>query len=239
MRRSEINQLIREAEQFFQQHHFVLPSFAAWNATDWKKENENINEIITCSLGWDVTDFGHGDFMREGLLLFTIRNGCLNHPVYSKPYAEKIMIAREDQLTLMHCHLHKTEDIINRGGGRLVFKLYNRKGEKDLADTPVILQQDGIKVSLPAGSQICLTPGESITLTPGIFHQFWAEKGTGDVMIGEVSSVNDDHRDNVFYYPQLRFPEIIEDEAPYRLMIGDYFSLNPKSEKENRDENTI
>ena len=64
-------------------------------------------------------------------------------------------------------------------------------------------------------------PGESITLPPNLFHKFYAETDA-DVLIGEVSSVNDDHTDNVFHEVQLRFPEIEEDEPPYRLMVGDY-----------------
>lgn len=222
MKRSEINQLIKDAEQFFHQHGFKLPPFASWNLDDWKRRQGDCDEIFTCGLGWDVTDFCRGDFFREGLLLFTVRNGQLNNRTYPKSYAEKIMIGREGQVTLMHCHVNKTEDIINRAGGRLVFELYNRKDDKALADTPVTLQQDGVKVVLPAGGRISLAPGESITLEPNVFHQFWAEKGYGDVMIGEVSSVNDDHNDNVFYHEQLRFPEIVEDEVPYRLLVGDY-----------------
>ena len=222
MKRSEINQLIKDAVKFFEKHGFKLPPFAFWNLEDWKQNKDRIDEIITCELGWDVTDFGRGNFFCEGLMLFTIRNGLLNSRAYTKPYAEKIMISREEQLTLMHCHVNKTEDIINRGGGNLIFELYNRKGENDLANTPVTLQQDGVRITIPAGGRIRLTPGESITLTPGVFHQFLAEKGSGDVMIGEVSSVNDDHNDNVFYSELLRFPKIEEDEAPFRLLTGDY-----------------
>jgi len=231
MRRTEINRIIEDAEAFFAQHHFVLPPFAAWTGADWKNDAVDKQEIIDCELGWDVTDFGRGDFFREGLLLVTLRNGLLDSPVYPKPYAEKIMIVREKQLTLMHCHVHKTEDIINRAGGILVFELHNRRGEKELSDTPVVLRRDGVGVAVPAGSRIRLAPGESITLTPGVFHQFWAEEGRGDVMVGEVSAVNDDHNDNVFYYEQLRFPEIVEDAAPYRLLVGDYASLRSGSRR--------
>lgn len=43
-------------------------------------------------LGWDLTDFGSGDFARRGLFLFTMRNGAARRD--AKPYAEKIMIDR-------------------------------------------------------------------------------------------------------------------------------------------------
>jgi D-lyxose ketol-isomerase len=227
MRRSEINRLIRNAEQLFLQHRIALPPFAAWTENDWTQNAHTCDELFACNLGWDITDFGHGDFQHKGLLLFTLRNGCSNHPNYTKPYAEKIMISTEGQLTLMHCHQRKTEDIINRAGGRLTFELYNRLNERDLDDTPVTLQKDGQTVTVPAGGRLTLMPGQSLTLTPNIFHQFWAEKVFGDVIIGEVSSVNDDHNDNLFHQPQRRFPEIIEDAEPYRLLVSDYAKRVP------------
>ena len=221
MKRSEINREIRLAEEFFASFQFKLPPFAAYAPEDWRKHGPEIREIFDCELGWDLTDFGRGDFRREGLLLFTIRNGRIGSPVYTKPYAEKIMISRSEQVTLMHCHESKTEDIINRGGGRLVFELFNRKGSAvELDDTPVTVSRDGEAVTIGAGEKLYLEPGQSITLKPNLFHKFYAEAGS-DVMIGEVSAVNDDHNDNVFYEPQLRFPVIEEDEPPYRLLVGD------------------
>ncbi|MBE6404357.1 MAG: D-lyxose/D-mannose family sugar isomerase [Lentisphaerae bacterium] len=223
MKRSEINREIRAAEEFFAMHNFKLPKFAAWSMSDWEKQDKDeISEIFDCNLGWDITDFGRGDFRNYGLMLFTIRNGITGSEKYPKKYAEKIMISRSNQITLMHCHVLKTEDIINRGGGRLVFELFNRKGDTtDLDDTPVKLVLDGRKITVPAGGKVLLEPGESLTLTPNVFHQFYAEEGS-DVLIGEVSSVNDDHTDNLFYEPQLRFPGVEEDEPIYRRTVMDY-----------------
>lgn len=223
MKRSEINREIRAAEAFFSSLGFQLPKFAFWTPEEWAGHGPEIREIYDCNLGWDVTDFGRGDFRRAGLLLFTIRNGVAGSTRYPKAYAEKIMISRSEQKTLMHCHEKKCEDIINRGGGKLVFELYNRKfpGGRELADTPVELVRDGERIIVQPGAKLVLSPGESITLTPNLFHAFYAEKGA-DVMIGEVSSVNDDRADNVFYQPQRRFPLIEEDEPPYRKMVGDY-----------------
>jgi D-lyxose ketol-isomerase len=223
MKRSEINREIRLAEEFFASFSFKLPKFAAYTPEDWNKHGDEIREIYDCELGWDLTDFGGGNFRKDGLLLFTIRNGVSGSSVYTKPYAEKIMISRSEQVTLMHCHEAKTEDIINRGGGNLVFELFNRKGNAVELDreTPVTVSRDGESVTVAPGAKLVLTPGESITLKPNLFHKFYAEKG-GDVMIGEVSAVNDDHNDNVFYEPLLRFPVIEEDEAPYRLLVSDY-----------------
>ena len=222
MKRSEINHEIREAERFFASLGFQLPKFAFWTPEEFRAHGAEIQEIRDCKLGWDVTDFGRGNFRKEGLFLFTIRNGVTGSALYPKPYAEKIMISRSDQKTLMHCHELKREDIINRGGGVLVFELYNRvPGTTRLADTTVRLSRDGELIEVAPGMRLRLEPGESITLEPNVFHAFYAEAGS-DVMIGEVSSVNDDLTDNVFYEPQLRFPEIEEDEEPYRLLVSDY-----------------
>ena len=44
----------------------------------------------------------------------------------------------------------------------------------------------------------------------------------GDVLIGEVSTVNNDLTDNIFAEPIGRFAEVEEDEAPLRLLVSDY-----------------
>jgi len=223
MKRSEINQEIRLAEKFFREKHFQLPPFAGWSLSRWRESLGDGQEILSCFLGWDITDFGRGAFRRQGLLLFTLRNGLAGSLFWPKTYAEKIMIVRESQLTLMHCHRNKTEDIINRAGGKLRFQLFASSPEGKLDENASVeFAQDGIRHRLPGGESVTLTPGESITLTPGIFHSFIAEERSGDVLVGEVSSVNDDDHDNVFHEPQLRFPEIAEDEPPYRLLVKDY-----------------
>lgn len=227
MKRSEINQAIRAAEEFFAACRFHLPPLAFWTQEEWRRRS-GLAEVVACHLGWDVTDFGLGDFSRQGLLLFTLRNGVAGNGCSGKPYAEKIMIAREEQKTILHYHRRKTEDIINRGGGRLCFRLFDREGERGLSPQPVRVSRDGMTTSVAAGETVTLNPGESLTLTSGLFHEFWAAKGTGPVLIGEVSSVNDDHHDNVFYDCRDRFPSIMEDEPPYRLLVGDVQAMPEK-----------
>src|SRR5690349_5249509 len=119
MKRSEINAIMRAADQFIQQRGFILPPFAHWSPAEWEAKGAEVGEIVEHRLGWDVTDFGSGDFPSRGLFLFTVRNG---HPAKpeGKPYAEKIMVVGAEQVTPMHFHWKKTEDIINRGGGVLV-----------------------------------------------------------------------------------------------------------------------
>ena len=174
------------------------------------------------SLGWDINDFGLGDFTKSGLFLFTVRNGNLENVKRGKGklYAEKIMIVDVNQVTPLHFHWVKTEDIINRGGGNLVVQLYNSMEDESLANTDVIVEMDGVKRTIEAGGKVVLTPGESITLQPYCYHKFWGELSR--VLVGEVSVVNDDHTDNRFYDPVGRFPEIEEDEDPVYLLCTDY-----------------
>ena len=42
------------------------------------------------------------------------------------------------------------------------------------------------------------------------------------MLIGEVSTVNDDLTDNVFAVPIGRFSSVEEDEPPLRLLVSDY-----------------
>ena len=220
MKRSEVNQIIKGANAFMSEKQFFLPPWAYWSLDDWKNNKQDAQELIVNMLGWDITDFGSGDFYSRGLFLFTIRNGKFN--VDKKPYAEKIMIVEENQETPLHYHWAKMEDIINRGGGNLVIELYNNTSDNKLASTPVHFKIDGVKRSVNAGGKAVLTPGESICLEQGIYHRFYGESGKGKVLVGEVSMVNDDTSDNCFYDKIGRFPEIVEDVKPILLLANDY-----------------
>ena len=96
MKRSEINRLITEAIELFSKTGFRLPPFAFWTPDIWGEIGHEADEIRDNALGWDVTDFGLGDFTNTGLLLFTIRNGnYARKERYPKGYAEKIMVVQE------------------------------------------------------------------------------------------------------------------------------------------------
>ena len=217
MKRSQINQILQSAQAFFTQHQFHLPPWASWTEADWQGQGDACREVIDCQLGWDITDFGSGDFTQRGLTLFTLRNGKLGS--WAKTYAEKIMVVDDGQETPLHFHFQKAEDIINRGGGKLLLQLWNSDGQGEKADTPVSVSIDGVRRTLEAGAIVSLAPGESICLTRGLYHRFWGE---GKVLVGEVSQVNDDFSDNRFYEEVGRFPSIDEDEAPWRLLVSDY-----------------
>jgi D-lyxose ketol-isomerase len=222
MKRSEINAIMREANAFMKAHGFHLPPFAYWTPEDWRGKGEEVREIVDNQLGWDITDFGQGHYEQFGLFLFTIRNGSVENlkTGQGKTYAEKVLIVEVDQVTPMHFHWHKVEDIINRGGGRLAIKLYNSTEDEKLADTEVTVSMDGVRHTFKAGETVLLDVGESITLPNYLYHEFWAVDRK--VLVGEVSKVNDDANDNRFLNPMGRFPEIEEDEPPLHLLVGDY-----------------
>jgi D-lyxose ketol-isomerase len=223
MKRSEINRLMESSKELLRKSNIALPSFAYWSPEDWRNKGHECDEIRDCMLGWDVTDFGSGDFAKVGLVVFTVRNG---HPALEeyrdKTYCEKIIIMQPRQRCPMHFHWYKSEDIINRCGGGLAFKMYNSTADERLADTDVTVSMDGVRRTLPAGAEVTLGPGESITIPAGLYHEFWAREGCGRLVAGEVSKVNDDHSDNRFLVPAGRFPEVEEDCPPVHFLCTEY-----------------
>lgn len=223
MKRSQINAIIENNIAFLKGYQFCLPPFAFWTPEEWKTKGHEYDEIRDNQLGWDITDFGSGDYEKKGLFLFTVRNGNQNMPEkYKKPYAEKVMVVEPGQVTPFHYHWYKMEDIINRGGGVLAIQLYNADKETDLLDqiNPVIVHSDGRVYEVPAGSVVRLSPGESITLYQGQYHSFWAENEK--TMVMEVSQCNDDSKDNRFLEETGRFPEVDEDEPARYLLCTEY-----------------
>jgi D-lyxose ketol-isomerase len=226
MKRSEVNTIIREALEFVRGKGLEFPPFATWAPDEWRKLGEDQRELVDNMLGWDVTDFGSGNFSRVGLAIFTFRNGNFhNKTAYPKPYAEKLLLSNEGQELPFHFHWSKMEDIINRGGGDLVIQLYNSNEKEDFADTDVTVTVDGRKLAVAAGGTVRLKPGQSITLLPGQYHNWVAEKGK--VMLFEVSTTNDDYVDNRFHAVMDRLPDLEEDTAPEFLLFKDYKNYIP------------
>lgn len=223
MKRSAVNDIIRRSDAFIKSFGFILPPFAYLTPDEFKSRRVDAAGIIDARLGWDITDFGKGEFEKTGLFLFTVRNGRAADLASGRGmlYAEKIMISRKDQLAPQHRHIVKAEDIINRGGGTLVIELNASRPDGAVDDeADVTVPCDGMLRTVGAGGRLALKPGESVTLMPGVWHAFWAEGQ--DVLIGEVSTVNDDLTDNIFSAPIGRFSQIEEDEPPLRLLVSDY-----------------
>ena len=226
MKRSRINEVMEAAEEMLDRHAVRLPPFAWWTPEEMAERAPG-TRLKEARMGWDITDYGLGDFDGTGLFLFTTRNGRLSdlQAGGGMAYAEKLLISRRDQLAPSHTHVVKVEDIICRGvdapGARLAVQLHGSDADGGFdPDAGGEVMVDGALRRFEAGEVLTFAPGESVTLRPGDWHAFWGEGG--DVLIGEVSTVNDDETDNVFKDPIGRFSEIEEDEAPRRLLVSDY-----------------
>ena len=105
----------------------------------------------------------------------------------------------------------------------MLIRVYNSLPDEEIDKiTDVTVHTDGRTYTVPAGSRIRLRPGESIHIQQRLYHDFSVEEGTGPVLLGEVSQCNDDNSDNRFNPPVGRFPQIEEDEPPYRLLCNEY-----------------
>ena len=223
MLRSRINGIMAAADDLIRHHGFTLPPIAYWSPDEFRANRDAARRITRARMGWDITDYGQGDFDRLGLFLFTLRNGNLGDLERGRGmvYAEKLLISRQDQLSPMHTHVIKSEDITNRGGATLVIELFGSDAGGNFAeDRGGTVLGDGIARPFGPGEKLKFAPGESVTLMPGDWHAFWGEGG--DVLIGEVSTVNDDQTDNIFRDPIGRFADVDEDVAPMHLLVSDY-----------------
>jgi len=196
MKRSEVNEAIKHAREVFEKHHWVLPP----------------------SPKWDVTDFGLGDFKFSGLILINLAE--------EKEYCEKLMFAYPNQVTPLHTHKKKKEDIIVRWGA-LRLELWDGIPDESRRNEMFEVQISGEKQTIKNGSQIILLAGGRITLTPGIYHAFWPISEA--CIIGEVSTANDDLNDNFFIDTNIgRFVEMEEDEPALVRLVSDKVINNEK-----------
>ena len=223
MKRSEVNAVIKQFEALLDQYKFRIPPYLSFTPEEWAEKGHEWDEVRDNALGWDITDYGEDDFEHKGLALITLRNGNVKDPKYTKVYAEKIMMSMPGQVSPMHFHWNKMEDIIVRGGGTAVFHLYNADPEtEEKLDTPVLVCRDGRRYYVPAGEPIELNEGESLTFYPYTYHEYYIKEDSVPTLVGEVSMCNDDNTDNRFYAPLGRFPKIEEDEPAYRLLCNEY-----------------
>jgi len=189
MKRSTVNQAVRDAESVFEKYHWALPP----------------------NPKWDVTDFGLGDFKTSGLVLINLAE--------EKEYCEKLMFAYPKQMTPLHTHKKKKEDIIVRWGA-LKLELWNGLPDENKRKETFEIQVSGHKQTIFNGSEIVILAGGRITLTPGIYHAFWPI--SENCIIGEVSTANDDLNDNFFINPDIgRFSAMEEDEDTLVTLVSD------------------
>ena len=226
MKRSEVNSSIIWAKKFLEENNIRLPKTAYWSMDEWKQNIDKLSTIRKVMLGWDITDFGTGKFDEIGGVLYTVRNGMMEDPSIGVPYCEKYIIMKEGQRLPKHYHVFKTEDIINRAGGVLQVFLWNADKDGNELDTDVKVFMDGVEYTVKAGDAIEVEPGNSISLAPYVAHIFGPKPGCGDLIVGEVSKVNDDTNDNYFLEPTFRFAEIEEDEPILHPLCNEYNVLD-------------
>ena len=223
MKRSEINAAIGWAKDFLARNNIRLPALAYWSPAELRARVAELGTVRRLELGWDITDFGSGDFGKVGAVLYTVRNGLADDPSVGVPYCEKYILMKDGQHLPNHYHVFKSEDIINRAGGEISVRLWNAdRASGRMLESEVRVMMDGIERRFRPGEEVVVRKGESITLAPYIAHVFGPRPGSGDVVVGEVSKVNDDHADNYFLDPIARFADIDEDEAPVHLLCNEY-----------------
>lgn len=228
MKRSEVNRTIAVAQEVFAALNLALPPFARWTVEDWADKGPEANEIRYSMLGWDVTDFGQGRFAELGRTLFTLRNGSSRFPS-GKNYAEKLILDPENQKPPLHFHRTKMEDIINRGGGNILVRVYKATPEGECSTERFTLQVDGVTREFTPGEILRMEPGQSVCLPPFTIHQFWGEEGTGlpigngrYTVSGEISRICDDWNDNCWLEPCERFCRFEEDEPSRQYLVHEY-----------------
>lgn len=226
MKRSVVNNAIGWAKELLRKNNISLPEMAYWDMNAWKDNLEKLDTVREVMLGWDITDFGTDDFDHIGSVFYTVRNGSMNNLDVGVPYCEKYIIMKDGQRLPKHYHVWKTEDIINRaGGGVLQVFLWNADKNGKQLNSDVVYYMDGIKHVSKAGDPILVKPGCSISLTPYIAHIFGPLPGSGDLVVGEVSKVNDDNTDNYWIEPTYRFSRIEEDEPVTHPLCNEYDNL--------------
>ena len=147
MKRSEINKALKELEAMCAKYKCYLPPFCNFTPEEWQEKGHEYDEVRDCMLGWDITDYGLGNFDKFGFSLITIRNGCRTQPEkYPKVYAEKLLYLKEGQMAANHFHWFKTEDIINRGDGNCLIRVYNSLPNEEIDyESDVEVHCDGLK----------------------------------------------------------------------------------------------
>ncbi len=156
---------------------------------------------------WDVTDFGLGDWRRRGLVLVNLAE--------EPEYCEKLMYARQGMETPAHCHGRKKEDIVCRWG-RLSVRVWPGL-PSGTEGRPLFLPVDGAPREVLAGAPVELQAGSRVTLVPGVYHSF--EPLSGECILGEVSTANDDLHDNFFADPAVGRDPVIEEDEPATVRL--------------------
>ena len=96
MKGSEVNAALRELEAMCEKHRCYLLLFCHFTLEQWRDIGHEYDEVRDCMLGWDITEYGLGNFDKLGFSLITIHNG--NRAMadkYPKVYAEKLLYTQQ------------------------------------------------------------------------------------------------------------------------------------------------
>ena len=222
MKRSEVNEHIRKAKTFAEKMNMALPPLAFWTSQQCASKSTECNEIRKLMLGWDVTDFGLGNYNKTGRTLFALRSGSSSFIRCPRTYTEKLIFIEENQAMPIHFHHRKTEDIINSGGGNIIVQVSKSTLEGTKSNKDFELSINGVMTRLKADQVVRLRPGESVLIPAGTIHEFWSEEGMGMTLSGEKGTVCDDLNDNVFLCECLRVSKIQEDEPALHYLCNEY-----------------
>jgi D-lyxose ketol-isomerase len=156
---------------------------------------------------WDVTDFGLGDYKQYGLVLINLAE--------QPEYCEKLMYVQRGMVTPAHTHRKKKEDIIARWGELSVQVWSGHPQKTTVGEFSVLI--NGAPRSVKSGEVVKLPAGQRITLVPGTYHEFYTTDE--EMIIGEVSTANDDTNDNIFVNPEIGRYSAIEEDAPIGIRL--------------------
>ena len=73
MKRSRINQAIKELETMCEKYSCYLPPFCKFTPEDWQNIGSEYDEVRDCMLGFDITDYGKDDFENFGFSKYNQR----------------------------------------------------------------------------------------------------------------------------------------------------------------------
>ena len=191
MKRSDINQLIRDAQRCFGEHGWILPP----------------------NPRWDVTDFGLGNWRQFGLILVNLAE--------ESEYCEKLMYAQRGMTTPAHCHHQKKEDIICRWGTLAIQLWAGAPAESGGKEFTLQIDREpqtvrsGAVIELQAGSRVTLVPGVYHQFSPASSECIIGEVSTANDDLHDNFFINP----NIGRYPGIEEDEtpairLISEKSP-------------------------
>lgn len=120
----------------------------------------------------------------------------------------------------MNRNVVEEEDIINRGGGKMVMELLNQRNDGRVEEEKEVnVEKDGRIVKKKEGENMKIKKGERVKIMKGNWKDLWGEGG--DVMIGEVQNVNEDMKENILREKIGRLQDIEEKEKKLNMIVYD------------------